>query len=70
MCNMENRFDIATIASAVWVAGYVAITLRHVALFDLGFSREEIRSGAMLIAILIAALVAVDFIGKSLRKAK
>jgi hypothetical protein len=70
MCNMENRFDIVTIASAICVAGYVAIMLRHVALFDLGWSREAVRGGAMIAAILIAALVAVDFFGRNLRKAK
>jgi hypothetical protein len=70
MCNMENRFDIVTIASAVCIAGYVAIMLRHVALFDLGWSREAVRGGAVIAAILIAALVAVDFFGKNLRKAK
>ena len=70
MRNMENRFDIATISSAVCVAGYVAIMLRYVAVFDLGFSREEVRGAAMIAAILIAALVAVDFFGKHLRKAE
>jgi hypothetical protein len=67
---MENRFDIVTILSAVCVAGYVAIMLRYVALFDLGFSREQVRGGAMIAAILIAALVAADFLGKNLRKVK
>jgi hypothetical protein len=67
---MENRFDIVTIASAVCVAGYVAIMLTYVALCDLGFTREQVCSGAMMAAILIAALVAVDFLGKKLRKAK
>jgi hypothetical protein len=67
---MEHRFDIVTISSAVCVAGYVAIMLGHVALSDLGFSREEVRSGAMIAAILIAALVAVDFFGKNPGKAK
>jgi hypothetical protein len=67
---MENRFDITTIASAVCVAGYVAILLGHVALFDVGFSLEQVRSGAMIAAVLIAALVAVDFFGSKHRKAK
>jgi hypothetical protein len=40
-----------------------------VALYDLGFSREEVRSGAMIVAILMATLVAVDFFGKKLGKA-
>ena len=70
MCKMENRFDIVTISSAVCVAGYAAIMLGYVAVFDLGLSREAVRSGAMITAILIAALVAVDFFGKKLRKSK
>jgi hypothetical protein len=34
------------------------------------FSGEEVRGAAMMIAILIAATVAVDFFGKKLRKTK
>ena len=67
---MEKRFDIMTIAHAICVAGYVAITLGYVALYDLGLSCEEVRSGAMIAAILIAAMVAVDFLGKKLGNAK
>ena len=66
VCKMESRFEMVTIASAVCVAGYVAIALRDVALYDLGCTREEVRSGAMIVAILMAALVAVDFFGKKL----
>jgi hypothetical protein len=61
---MESRFDIATIASAVCVAGYAAIMLRYVLLFDFRFSSEQVRSGAMIAAIIMAALVAVDFFGQ------
>jgi Kef-type K+ transport system membrane component KefB len=70
VCKMENRFDIMTIAHAICVAGYVAITLGYVALYDLGRSCEEVRSEAMIAAILIAAMVAVDFLGKKLGNAK
>jgi len=35
---MDSRFDIAIIAGAVCVAGYVAITIGYVALYDLGLS--------------------------------
>jgi hypothetical protein len=66
MRGMESRFDIVTIASAVCVAGYVAIALRHVALYDLGFSGEEIRSGAVIVALAIAAMIAIDFFGGKL----
>jgi hypothetical protein len=70
MCKMKSRFDIVTVASAVCVAGYVAITLGYVSVYDLGLSREQVRDGAMIVAILVAALVAIDFFGKRLRKAK
>jgi hypothetical protein len=65
---MESRFELVTIASAVCVAGYVAIALRYVALYDLGLSREQVRSGAMIVAIIMAALVAIDFFGNKLGK--
>ena len=66
---MESRFDVMTIAIAVCVAAYIAITLGFVALYDLGLSDEKVRGAAMIAAILIAATVAVDFFGKKLRKA-
>jgi hypothetical protein len=61
---MESKFDLATIASAVVVAGYLAIILGCVAFYDFGLSGEEVRSGAMIAAIPFAALVAMDFFGK------
>jgi hypothetical protein len=69
-CKMKNRIDLVQIVIAVGVAGYLAITLAYVAHYDFGFSREEIRSEAMLAAILIAALVAIEFFGKKLGKPK
>jgi hypothetical protein len=42
-----------------------AIALQKVvALYDFGLSREAVRSGAMVAAILIGAAVAIDFFGK------
>jgi hypothetical protein len=61
---MESRFDIVTIASAVFVAGYAAMALRYVALYDLGLSRHEVRSGAIIAAALMAAMVAIDFLAR------
>jgi hypothetical protein len=46
------------------LAGYVAIVLGCVALYDFGLSHEFVSSAAMIAAILIAALVAVDFFKK------
>jgi hypothetical protein len=60
---MESRFDIVTIASAICVAAYAAIALCWLALYDFGFSRQEIRGGAMIAIILIATAVAIDFFG-------
>ena len=67
---MEGKFGIVTIANAVCVAAYAAITLGYVAHYDLGFSRAEIRGGASLVAILIAALLAIDFFGNRPGKIK
>jgi len=62
---MESGFDIIAIVNAVGVAAYLAITLGSVALY-LGLPGEEVRGVAMILAILIAALIAVDFYGKKL----
>ena len=59
----KNRIDCVTIAAAVCIAGYVAITLGYVALYDFGLSREAVRSGATIAAILIGAAVAIEFFG-------
>jgi hypothetical protein len=67
---MESRFDVVTIAAAVCVAGYAALTLWYIALYDFGLSREQLRGGAMIAAILIAALLAIDFFGSKFDKAK
>ena len=68
---MESKFDgIVAITNAVFLAAYVAIALGYVALYDLGLSGEGVRRAAMIAAILIAAMVAVDFFGKKLGKAK
>jgi hypothetical protein len=63
MREMETRLDIVTMASAFCVAVYVAIALRYVALYDLGFSGQQIRSAAVISAIAMAAMVAIDFVG-------
>jgi hypothetical protein len=45
-----------------------ALSLAYIAHYDFGFSREEIRAPALVGAGIIAALVAVEFFGKKLRK--
>ena len=49
---------------AVVTAWAAAITLGHIAHFEFGFSRQQIG------AAVIAALLAVEFFGKKLRKPK
>jgi hypothetical protein len=63
VCDMESRFDIVTIASAVGVAAYLAIAMGYLAHNLLGFSLQEIRGAAVLIAVAIGSLIAVDFFG-------
>jgi len=48
----------------------VALSLAYIAHYDVGLSREEIRAPALVGAGIIAVLVAVEFFGKKLRKAK
>jgi hypothetical protein len=43
---------------------------RRLALYDFGLSREAVRSGATVAAILIGAAVAIDFFGKKSGKAE
>ena len=66
---MKNRIDFVTLVTAVCVAGYVAVMLDYVANVDLGFSREQIRNTAVITAIVMAMLMAIDFLGKRLGKA-
>jgi hypothetical protein len=66
---MENGFSIVTMANAVCVAGYAAISLRYVALYDLGLSNDEIRNGATMLAVMIGAYVVIDFFAR-MNKAK
>jgi hypothetical protein len=67
---MEHKLDIVTIAVAISVAAYVAIAMDYVALYDLGWSIQQIRSLALSMAIPTAALIAVEFFGEKLRKSK
>jgi hypothetical protein len=67
---MESRIDFVTIASVLGMAGYAAFALDYVALYEFGFTQEAVRNGAVVVAILIGALVAIEFFGKRLGKAK
>ena len=65
---MKSRIDFVTLVTVTCVAGYVAVMLDHVANVDLGFSSEQIRNTAVITAIVMAMLMAIDFLGKRLGK--
>ena len=70
VCNMKSDLDVVMRLSAACLAAYAAIAINYVARYDLGFSLQQIRDAALVIAVLLAALVAIDFFGKKLGKAK
>jgi hypothetical protein len=47
-----------------------ALSLGYIAHFELGFSRQEIRTPAVIAAAVIALLLAVEYFGTRLRKPK
>jgi hypothetical protein len=51
----------------VSAAAFTAVTLAYIARYDLGFSREEIRTFAVVAAPVAVALVVLEFFGKKLR---
>jgi formate-dependent nitrite reductase membrane component NrfD len=67
---MYDRTDLVTIATAVWLAGYAAMALWYVALFDIGLTREGVRIGATVAAILLGVVLALDFLVRKLGKRK
>ena len=65
---MKHRIDFVTIVTALCVAGYVAVMLDYVADVDFRFSCAQIRTAAVIAAIVLAMLMAIDFLGKRLGK--
>jgi hypothetical protein len=59
---MENKLDAPTIIAAIFVAGYAAIMLEHIADSDFGCSTGQIRQFAMIAATMIGMLVATDLL--------
>ena len=49
-------------------AAFTALSVAYIAQYDLGLSRQDIRTIAVVGAVIIAVLVAVEFYGKRLRK--
>ena len=61
---------LRTLLGILAAAVVTAAVLRHVAHVHVGLSREAIRSNALIVAGLIAALIAIEFFGRRLRKSK
>ena len=66
---MKIKLDFATAATAICAAAYAAIALACTAYY-FGLSPQEIRGVAGSIAVIVAVLIAIDFFGKRLGKAK
>jgi hypothetical protein len=61
---------LRTLLGIFAAAVVTAAALRHVVHVDVGLSREAIRGDALIAAGLIAALIAIEFFGRRLRKSK
>jgi hypothetical protein len=69
ICRMETTVAWALIIlMATSTAIAAALTLAYVAHYGFGFSRDEIRTPAVVGAAVIAVLVAAELFGKKLRK--
>jgi hypothetical protein len=55
---------------SVVAAAVTALSLSYIAHYDFGLSRQEIRTPAVVGAVVIAALVTIEFFGKKLAKPK
>jgi hypothetical protein len=63
--------EIATLRWLAAVGAIVAaLSVGYIAHYDLGFSRQEIRTQAVTGAAIIGLLVATEYLGKKLRKPK
>ncbi len=68
---METSVDrVLNYLVAMGTATMAALTLAYIAHYDFGLSRQEIRKPAVVGAAVIAVLLAVEFFGKKLRKAR
>ena len=63
--------EIATLRWLAAVGAIVtALSVGYIARYDLGFSRQEIPTQAVIGAAIIGLLVATEYLGKKLRKPK
>jgi hypothetical protein len=65
---MESKLDVPMIVLAVCNAAFAAFAIGYVARLE--FSPQAIRGAAILLAVVLAIAVGIDFVGKELRKAK
>jgi hypothetical protein len=61
---------LLVILMATGAATLVALTLVYIAHYDFGFSRQEIRTPAVIAAAIIGLLLATEYFGKKLGKPK
>jgi hypothetical protein len=66
---MEKAIDqFLTLLMAVSVAAFTAVMLAYIAHYDLGLSRVEIRTFAVIAAGVASALLVIELFGKKWRK--
>ena len=68
---MQATIDrVLVVVMSLGAAVMAAVTVGYVAHYDFGLSRQEIRTSALVGAIVIVALLAVELFGEKLRKPK
>ena len=69
---MESRPSETAILRWLAAVGAVvtALSVEYIAHYDLGYSRQEIRTQAVIGAAIIGLLVTTEYLGKKLRKPK
>jgi hypothetical protein len=69
---MESRPSETAILRWLAAVGAVvtALSVEYIAHYDLGYSRQEIRTQAVIGAAIIGLLMAAEYLGKKLRKPK
>jgi hypothetical protein len=65
---MNESLGYVGVVSGIGTAVYAAIGLDYLATAKLGLSLQMVQAGAMLIALLIGAYIAIEFFGNRLRK--
>jgi hypothetical protein len=69
---MESRPSETAILRWLAAVGAVvtALSVEYIAHYDLSYSRQEIRTQAVIGAVIIGLLMTIDYLGKKLRKPK